>query len=45
MIPDKEEDIKPRFHKSKVHSMHNDAQQQQVNADIRTFTSLWFTLL
>ena len=26
MIPDREEDIKPRFHKSKVHSMHNDSQ-------------------
>ena len=23
MIPDKDEDIKPRFHKSKVHNMHN----------------------
>nr|XP_009858661.1 transportin-1 [Ciona intestinalis] len=29
MIPDKEEDIRPRFHKSKVHSMQNDAQNQE----------------
>nr|CAB3267152.1 transportin-1 [Phallusia mammillata] len=28
MVPDKDEDIKPRFHKSKVHSMQNDGQQQ-----------------
>lgn len=27
MIPDKDQDIKPRFHKSKVHSMHDGAGQ------------------
>lgn len=28
MIPDKDQDIKPRFHKSKVHSMQNDPSMQ-----------------
>lgn len=27
MIPDKDEDIKPRFHKSKVHNLHNGTHQ------------------
>ncbi|CAK8675659.1 unnamed protein product [Clavelina lepadiformis] len=33
MIPDKDEDIKPRFHKSKVHSMHNDVSNQDGHHD------------
>ena len=28
MIPDREEDIKPRFHKSKIHGVRNDSNTQ-----------------
>uniref|UniRef100_H2ZM68 Transportin-1 n=1 Tax=Ciona savignyi TaxID=51511 RepID=H2ZM68_CIOSA len=33
MIPDKEEDIRPRFHKSKVHSMQNDDTSAEEDED------------
>uniref|UniRef100_H2ZM67 Transportin-1 n=1 Tax=Ciona savignyi TaxID=51511 RepID=H2ZM67_CIOSA len=33
MIPDKEEDIRPRFHKSKVHSMQNDDEDDGMDDD------------
>ena len=41
MIPDREEDIKPRFHKSKIHGVRNDS-NSQVCLSLIFYFLIWY---